>query len=136
MPCRCMVSHHGLVHEFEANSLTVFETNWVCVFVLDAINAPGIAFHIAGQTKLDLPSRFAVFVQRVLSLQISIGQELATIGRRRHKATALGIEGIAGTAFSHRHGTMVHAGHVRVIHSFHVGVIHSFHIRMVHAAHV
>ncbi len=74
------MSHHGFVHKLETDPFTIFETNGIRVFVFNTVDTPRVALHIAGQTKLDLPSRFAVFVQRVLSLQISIGQELATIG--------------------------------------------------------
>ena len=66
------VSHHGFVNKLEADPLTVFEANRIGIFVLDAIDAPGIPLHIAGQTKLNFAGWLAEFIQRILSLQVSV----------------------------------------------------------------
>ncbi len=114
------VSHHGFVDKLEADPLTIFQADRIGIFVLNAIDTPGVPLHIAGQTKLYFSSRFAVFIQWILGLEVSVGQELAAIGCRGDEATSLRIEGVAWTFFSHRHGTMVHAGRARMIHSFHI----------------
>src|SRR3546814_17516453 len=93
------MGHHRLVDELEANAFAVLKADRLRFRVLLVVNRPDVAFHVSSQPDLDLPRRFALFVEWPLRLQVGIGEELAAVRRYRHQAASsdarsVGKEGV------------------------------------------